>query len=62
MSPISARRGHTGIGMTPEQQVKLFEEFTQADSATAPAARNDLNRSGRPVPLSLPKLRTMVRP
>jgi adenylate cyclase len=25
----------TGIGMTPEQQAKLFEEFTQADSATA---------------------------
>jgi signal transduction histidine kinase len=25
----------TGIGMTPEQQAKLFEEFTQADSLTA---------------------------
>jgi signal transduction histidine kinase len=25
----------TGIGMTPEQQVKLFAEFTQADSLTA---------------------------
>jgi GAF domain-containing protein len=25
----------TGIGMTPEQQVKLFEEFTQADRTTA---------------------------
>jgi CheY-like chemotaxis protein len=25
----------TGIGMTPEQQNKLFEEFTQADSSTA---------------------------
>jgi signal transduction histidine kinase len=25
----------TGIGMTPEQQAKLFEEFTQADSTTA---------------------------
>src|SRR5262244_209096 len=24
-----------GIGMTPEQQSKLFEEFTQADSSTA---------------------------
>jgi signal transduction histidine kinase len=24
-----------GIGMTPEQQVKLFEEFTQADATTA---------------------------
>jgi len=25
----------TGIGMTPEQQAKLFQEFTQADSLTA---------------------------
>jgi signal transduction histidine kinase len=25
----------TGIGMTAEQQTKLFEEFTQADSLTA---------------------------
>jgi len=25
----------TGIGVTPEQQAKLFEEFTQADSSTA---------------------------
>ena len=25
----------TGIGMTAEQQVKLFEEFTQADAPTA---------------------------
>jgi signal transduction histidine kinase/DNA-binding response OmpR family regulator len=25
----------TGIGMTPEQQAKLFQEFTQADSTTA---------------------------
>jgi signal transduction histidine kinase len=25
----------TGIGMTPEQQAKLFEEFTQADPSTA---------------------------
>ncbi len=25
----------TGIGITPEQQAKLFEEFTQADATTA---------------------------
>ena len=25
----------TGFGMTPEQQAKLFEEFSQADAATA---------------------------
>jgi signal transduction histidine kinase len=25
----------TGIGMTPEQQTKLFQDFTQADSLTA---------------------------
>ena len=25
----------TGIGMTPEQQAKLFDEFTQADATTA---------------------------
>jgi signal transduction histidine kinase len=26
----------SGIGMTAEQQAKLFEEFSQADAATAP--------------------------
>ena len=25
----------TGIGMTPEQQTKVFQEFTQADASTA---------------------------
>ena len=25
----------SGIGMTPEQQMKLFEEFSQADASTA---------------------------
>jgi signal transduction histidine kinase len=25
----------SGIGMTPEQQAKVFEEFTQADASTA---------------------------
>jgi adenylate cyclase len=28
-------RGHSGIGMTAEQQAKLFQDFTQADSLTA---------------------------
>ena len=29
------RGWRTRIGMTPEQQAKLFEEFTQADATTA---------------------------
>jgi signal transduction histidine kinase len=28
----------SGIGMTPEQQAKLFEEFTQANASTAQAS------------------------
>jgi signal transduction histidine kinase len=32
---IEIAAADTGIGMTPEQQAKLFEEFTQADSSTA---------------------------
>ena len=27
--------GDTGVGMTPKQQAKLSEEFTQADATTA---------------------------
>jgi signal transduction histidine kinase len=36
----------TGIGMTPEQQAKLFEEFSQADSLTARNRRTH-GRTGR---------------
>jgi hypothetical protein len=31
---------NTGIGLTAEQQAKLFQEFTQADSLTAPLRRH----------------------
>ena len=35
--PLAARAQQpaTGIGLTAEQQAKLFQEFTQADSLTA---------------------------
>src|SRR5262249_16329379 len=45
----------TGIGMTPEQQAKLFEEFSQADSATA--QRFGGNGLGRAI---TPKLARMM--
>ena len=32
---LSCPSSDTGIGMTTEQQAKLFEEFTQADKTTA---------------------------
>jgi signal transduction histidine kinase len=39
-----------GIGMTTEQQAKLFEEFTQADSTTA--QRSAVRGSALPSPAS----------
>src|SRR5438046_5524321 len=35
LNGIDVAVADTGIGMTPVQQAKLFEEFTQADSSTA---------------------------
>jgi hypothetical protein len=35
----------TSIGMSPEQQAKLFEEFTQANAATAQRVRGDRART-----------------
>src|SRR5262249_37154073 len=45
----------TGIGMTAEQQAKLFEEFSQADAATA--QRFGGPRRGLPIP---PKVARMM--
>ena len=35
IADVTAEPAYTGIGMTAEQQAKLFAEFTQADSSTA---------------------------
>ena len=32
---VELRRQDTGIGMTPDQQARLFEEFSQAEATTA---------------------------
>jgi signal transduction histidine kinase len=34
----------SGIGMTPEQQAKIFEEFTQADASTSQRLRRHRTR------------------
>ena len=35
MVPVDLAVADTGMGMTPEQQARLFEEFGQAEATTA---------------------------